>query len=147
MTAGLLLKLPLLSGFLIAATACQTPVLVFSGGLLSGPTITVDSFSFAGQYELLRLEVRPENPYSVILRVSMHDDQLYIDAAENRRWHDYLQDNRNVRIKLGDSIYPATAIQVDDAEITELFRRDRTVYRLVPRKLAGLRAQPRDDPL
>lgn len=147
MTAGLLLKLPLLSGFLIAATACQTPVLVFSGGLLSGPATSVDSFSFAGQYKLLRLEVRPENPYSVILRVSMHDNQLYIDAAQGRRWHDYLQDNRNVRIKLGDSIYLATAIQVDDAEITELFRRDRTIYRLVPRKLAGLRVQARGDPL
>jgi len=142
MTPPKLLRLSLLSSFLITLSACQASVLIFSGGLLSGPLTAADSFSFAAQYKRLRLEVRPEDPYSVILRVSMHDDQLYIDAAQGRRWYAYLQDNQNVRIKLGNTVYPALAIRVDDVEITRLFSRDRTVYRLVPRKLARLKAQP-----
>ncbi len=115
--------------------ACQSPVLIFSGGVLSGPTIETDSFSFAAQFKLLQLEVRPEDAYSVILRVRMYDDQLYIDAAKRRRWHGYLQENNNVRVKLGESVYPATAIRVDDPDITQRFLRGRTVYRLVPRGL------------
>ncbi len=63
----------------------------------------------------------------------MHDNQLYVDAAERRRWHKYLKLNPDVRIKLGDSVYRATAVRVSDPEITKLFLRGRTIYRLVPR--------------
>ena len=112
--------------------ACQSPVLIFSGGTLAGPVSDTDSFTFAAQYKLLQLEVRPEDPYSVNLRVLLHDNQLYIDAAENRRWHKYLKLNQDVRIKLGDSVYRATAVRVSDPEITKLFIRGRTIYRLVP---------------
>lgn len=112
--------------------ACQSPVLIFSGGTLSGPVGDTDSFTFAAQYKLLQLEVRPEDPYSVNLRVLMHDNQLYIDAAEHRRWHKYLKLNHDVRIKLGGSVYRATAVRVSDPEITELFIQGRTIYRLVP---------------
>ena len=120
-------------------TACQSPALVFSGGALSGPAITADSFAFAAQYKLLQLEVRPGDPYSVNLRVSMHNDHLYIDAASSRRWHKYLKQNNHVRVKLGDSVYPATAEPVDDPEIANLFPSGRTIYRLVPRRTQGAR--------
>lgn len=116
------------------ATGCQTPFLTFSGGLLSGPVSDTDSFSFASQYKLLKLEVRPEQPYSVILRVIMRDDQLYIDSAESRRWHTYLKQNAAVRIMLGDSIYLATAVRVDDPEFIKQFLDGRTIYWMVPRQ-------------
>lgn len=125
--------LPLLL-LLVLLNACQSPALVFSGRALSGPTVAADSFAFAAQYKLLQLEVRPEDPYSVNLRVSMHSDRLYIDAAPGRRWHKYLKEDNNVRVKLGASVYPATAERVDDPEITNLFLSGRTIYRLVPRR-------------
>jgi len=118
---------------IIGATGCQTPFLTFSGGLLSGPVTEAESFSFASQYKLLKLEVRPEQPYSVILRVVMRDDQLYIDSAESRRWHTYLKQNTDVRIMLGDSIYLAKAVRVDDPEITKQFLSRRTIYHIIPR--------------
>ncbi len=117
--------------------ACQSPVLIFSGGTLSGSVTDTDSFAFATQYKLLQLEVRPEDPYSVILRVIVHDNLLYIDAAESRRWHKYLKLNPDVRVKLGDSLYRATAVRVSDPEITKHFLHGRTIYRLVPRRLGG----------
>lgn len=131
-----MIKLPIVLLGVVGVVACQSPVLIFSGGTLSGPVIDTDSFSFANQYMLLQLEVRPEDPYSVILRVLMHDSQLYIDAAERRRWHKYLKQNPNVRVKLGGSVYLATAVRVDDPEITKQFLAGRTIYQLVPRRLA-----------
>ena len=132
---GLQFKRATLVLVLTTMLACQSPVLIFSGGALEGPARGTDSFAFAGQFALLQLEVRPEDAYSIILRVLMRDDQLYIDAAKRRRWHRYLQENSQVRVKLGESVYLATAVLVDDPEITKLFLQGRTIYRLVPRAL------------
>ena len=92
-----------------------------------------DSFAFAAEFKLLTLEVRPEQPYSVILRVVTRNENLYIDAANRRRWHTYLQQNPNVRIKLGETVYPATVVRVTDPEVTQQFLPGRTIYRVVPR--------------
>ncbi len=128
-----MIKLSLMLFGIVWLVACQSPVLIFSGGTLSGPVSDPDSFTFAAQYKLLQLEVRPADPYSVNLRVLMHDNELYVDAAEHRRWHKYLKLNHAVRIKLGGSVYPATAVRIDDPEIIKLFINGRTIYRLVPR--------------
>ena len=129
------LKYAPLLALLLTMAACQSPFLVFSGRTLTGPVVEADSFSFAEQFKLLQLEVRPADAYSVLLRVSMIDDRLYIDAAQNRRWHDYLRVNNSVRIKLGGQVYPATAVLVEDPNIARQFLRDRTIYRLDPRSL------------
>ena len=117
----------------VALSACQTPVFLFSGSTLTGEERTVDSFAFAKAYRLLAMEVRPADPYSVNLRVVMRQDQLYIDAAERRRWHKYLKEDPRVRVKLGDHVYPATAVVVEDSELTSQFLKGRTIYRIVPR--------------
>jgi hypothetical protein len=111
---------------------CQSPFLVFSGGALTGPVAETGSFAFADEYALLRLEVRPEKPYSVNLRVVTHDGELYIDAAERRRWQ-YLKVCPNVRVSLGGNVYRATATRVMDPEIVGLFLDGRIIYRLTPR--------------
>ena len=132
--AGSGLKLVLLLLIVIGGSGCQTPFLTFNGGLLAGPVSDTESFAFASRYKLLKLEVRPEKPYSVILRVVMRDDRLYIDSAGSRRWHTYLKQNTDVRVGLGDSIYLATAVRVADPELTRQFPAGRTIYRIVPRK-------------
>jgi hypothetical protein len=111
---------------------CQSPFLVFAGGELGAVESSADSFAFADDYTLLKLEVRPEQPYSVILRVTVIDGALYIDAAERRRWHTYLQANPKVRVQLGDAVYPAQAVPVSDPAITGRFLSGRIVYRIDP---------------
>lgn len=81
---------------------------------------------------MLQLETRPTDPYSVNLRVTVIDDQLYIDAAEQRKWHAYLKEDPKVRVKLGARIYPAIAIVVNDEKVLRHFLAGRTVYRLDP---------------
>lgn len=118
----------------VFSVGCQTPILVFSGQALSGRVCETESFAFADQFDLLQLEVRPDAPYSVILRVMVRHGELYIDAAERRRWHTYLKQDSRVRVRIGHCIYPATAVRVDNAEITAEFMAGRTIYRIVPRR-------------
>ena len=112
--------------------ACQSPFLLFSGGALRGPVAYADSFAFAGQYRTLELEVSGESPYSVILRVVIRGEHLYIDAAQRRRWHTLLKQNQMVRVKLGGSVYPARAVQIEDPDLIRQFLPGRTIYRLLP---------------
>lgn len=111
-------------------SGCQTPFLVFPGKALEGQVATTTSFAFAEDYDLLLLET---GDYSVILRSTVIDGELYIDAAPARRWGKRLRQSQDVRIKLGDTIYPATAVVVVNPDIIDRFLSGRTVYKIVPR--------------
>ena len=118
----------------VLLSSCGTPFLTLPGGSLRGEVTEVESFSFAARYQLLQLETRPASPYSVYLRVIVRDGNLYIDAAQHRRWHRYIQEDSRVRIKLGDHIYTALAEKVSSPEEVSGFIKGRTIYRLVPSK-------------
>jgi hypothetical protein len=118
--------------FLIALSGCQTAFLTLPGKQLTGTEIPTSSFKFAAGFSLLQLEVRPAKPYSVWLRVVMKVDELYIDAAPNRRWHTYLKDESRVRVKLGNNIYPAEAVLITDEKLLKTFLSGRSIYRLDP---------------
>ncbi|MEM7365803.1 MAG: hypothetical protein AAF525_17430 [Pseudomonadota bacterium] len=104
-----------------------------AGGQLSGQEQDVDNFSFANQFTLLRLETRPSKPYSVNLRVTVIDGQLYVDAAPGRKWGKHLAVDPNVRIQLGRVVYAARALRVYDEDIVKNFLAGRHVYRMDPR--------------
>lgn len=125
-------KILLASLLLMLAGACQSPFLIFPGKEIRGEVSAADNFSFAKDFSILKLETRPRNPYSIFLRVTLIKDQLYIDAAPTRRWHDYIQNDHRVRIQLGEFIYPARAIVVEDPNIKAHFIKSRTIYRIVP---------------
>jgi hypothetical protein len=114
-------------------SGCQSPLLVFPGKQLQGETAQAENFEFAADYRLLTLEVNPDDPYSVYLRATVIDGQLYIDAAPARRWGRHIASNREVRIKLGTKIYPAIADSVSDPDILSSFLNGRAVYRITPR--------------
>ena len=117
---------------LLGLSGCQNPVLVFAGGSLEGEMGETDSWIFAKEYKLMQLETRPDNPYSVYLRVTVIDDDLYLDAAPRRRWHQHIQQDNRVRIKIGDFIYRARTVLVSDPAIISSFLPGRTIYRIEP---------------
>ncbi len=100
-------------------------------GELRGEERRVESFDFASEYRILQLETRPADPYSVNLRVTVIDGELFIDAGD-RRWHEHLQEDPRVRVRLGRFVYPAIAIEVSDPNVKKRFSSSRTVYRLEP---------------
>ena len=118
---------------LLFVLSCQLNPL--AGGEMSGPERSVDTFDFASQFALLRLETRPNNPYAVNLRVTVIEGELYVDSATGRRWGKFLADDPNVRIRLGKTIYPARAEQILDKDIVERFPQGRHIYRMEPRSL------------
>ena len=113
-------------------TGCQTPFLVFPGKALKGEPQLANSFMMAKRHKLLKLEVNPDAPYSVILRVTIIDDQLYVDAAPTRKWAAYLRASNKVKIGLGKQVYAAIAVRVKDPRITDHFLNGREIYRLMP---------------
>ena len=70
----------------VLLSGCQTPFLVFPGGEIQAIASEADSFAFARDHATLVLEVDADGPYSVILRTTVIEGELYIDAAPARRW-------------------------------------------------------------
>jgi|TARA_B110000263_G_C15176158_1_gene449313 hypothetical protein len=124
-------KIGFLCAFLLLA-GCPNPTLLLPGKQLVGPTESVDSFAFAQQFSVLQLELNPDQPYSVNLRVTVIDGNLYIDASKQRRWYRHLKENNQVRIKLGSVIYTAKAVVEHRGEVTRQFLSKHIVFRLEP---------------
>ena len=117
---------------IVLLAGCQSPFLVFPGKALQGEPAITDSFAFAEAFTLLQLETNVIQPYSVFLRTTIIDGELYIDAAPARRWGKHLSQSAEVRIKLGDKIYPARAVEISDPVLKEKFLSGRALYRLLP---------------
>ena len=105
------------------------PFMVFPGGALSGEVVTqpVSDWSFADDL-FVDLEVRPSDPYSVVLNYVIQDGKLYIDPAEGRTWFDYLREDPRVRVRFDGKVYPCTAVLAGKPGELEDFPEDRFVY-------------------
>ena len=91
-----------------------------SGGELAGTLSEVpDSWQLDEMSGLAQLETRPEDPYSINLTYVQLDGRFYIYAGDTRtNWVQHIEQNPHVRIRVGDTIYPARASRVlDDEEI------------------------------
>lgn len=127
----LLRTILLTTGYSFLMAGCSTPFLTLPGKSLQGVEENAASWEFASQYKIMQLETRPLNPYSVYHRVLLKNNNLYLDAAEHRRWHEYIKQDPNVRVKLGDKIYKARAEVVTDPAELQGFLKGRTIYRLI----------------
>jgi hypothetical protein len=118
--------------------ACGGPFLVIPGGALSGEVATepVADWNFASEYTFVDLEVRPTEPYSVELNYIVRDGNLYIDPKQGKRWFEYLREDPNVRVRFGDTVYPAVAVLVGKPGELEGFDADRFIYRIDSRPTA-----------
>lgn len=116
-------------GFLIIS--CSTPFLTLPGKSLQGIEANAESWEFAAEFKIMQLETRLLNPYSVFHLVVLKHNNLYLNAAKHRRWHDYIKQDPEVRVKLGDKIYRAIAVEVTDPEELKDFSTRRTIYRLI----------------
>jgi hypothetical protein len=118
--------------------ACGGPFLVIPGGALSGEVATepVTDWTFATEYSFIDLEVRPSDPYSVVLNYVVKDGNLYIDPKQGRSWFEYLREDPNVRVRFGDTVYPVIAVLVGKPGELEGFDADRFIYRLDSRPSA-----------
>jgi len=113
---------------------CSGPFLFLPGGALRGELHQepVSDWSFVDARSVA-LETRPRDPYSVQIGYVVRDGRLYIDAAEGRRWHEYIREDPRVRVRFDGAVYPLEAVLVGRPGELEGFDPERYVYRLDPR--------------
>ena len=90
------------------------------GKRLQGEEATelIDDWSFATQYRRVNVEVRPSDPYSVNAGYFVHDQALYISSAKSR-WAQFLVQDPNMRIRVGDKLYRVRATRMEGADLEE----------------------------
>jgi len=110
----------------------------FSSSELDGTVTPIpQSWSNVAQADIIQLETRPEDPYSVNLWVLGMHNYLYVYAGDNRaKWVDHIDANPNVRLGHAGKIYELAPTQVDDEAEFNLFAQDwATKYGNLPRNM------------
>jgi len=97
------------------------PYSIIPGRQLIGEEVTgpIDDWSFVLQYRTVTNEVRPSDPYSVNTGYVFHDGVLYVISGKGggSRWAQFLLQDPNMRIRVGDKLYPVRATRVEDPEL------------------------------
>ncbi len=97
------------------------PYAIIPGKQLVGEEVTepIDDWSFVLQYRTVTNEVRPSDPYSVNTGYVFHDGAIYVmsGGGGESRWAQFLIQDPNMRIRVGDKLYRARATRVEDPEL------------------------------
>ena len=97
------------------------PYSIIPGRQLRGEEVTesIDDWSFALQYRTVTNEVRPSDPYSVNTGYVVHEGVLYVPSGSGgeSRWAQFLLQDPNMRIRVGDKLYRVRATRVEDPEL------------------------------
>jgi len=90
------------------------------GKRLRGEEVTesIDDWSFAQQYRRVNVEVRPSNPYSVNAGYFVHERALYVSSSKSR-WAQFMLQNPNVRVRVGDKLYRVRATRMEGANLEQ----------------------------
>jgi hypothetical protein len=114
-----LLALAVLAG--LAWLLRSDPVGPISGRALRGEEAAYpDDWRFSDAHTTIALEARPDDPHSVTTICFVHEGVLHVPAqgGSGKRWTHYVVEDPRVRLKVGDTVYPARAIRVEDADPT-----------------------------
>ena len=97
------------------------PYAIIPGKQLIGEEVTgpIDDWSFVQQYRTVTNEVRPSDPYSVNTGYIFHDGVVYVMSGRGgeSRWAQFLLQDPNMRIRVGDKLYRVRATRVEDPEL------------------------------
>ena len=90
-----------------------------SGTVVEGP---VGDWSPIDAVDVIQVETRPEDPYSVSTWVARVDDGIYVFAGnEESPWVQNIQADPRVRIRVEGRIYELRAAKVEDLETKRAF--------------------------
>jgi len=95
-------------------TACTEPFVTIPGGQLKGNTVSAPD-SWSSVSEVVQLEVRPSDPYSLNIWAVEDSGYLYV-ATTDSKWVGFIADNDEVRVKIEENLYEFHAVHVKDTE-------------------------------
>jgi len=99
------------------------PIFMLAGKRLNGEEASYPGdWSFTNDYPTIFVESRPDDPHSVTTSCWLHEGTLYIPAqsASTKSWTHYVLEDPRVRIKVGDTVYPARLDRVAEETIPRL---------------------------
>lgn len=107
---------------LITCTAvlsgCAEPFIVFAGDALTGEVSDPPAdWTALNEEEIIQLETRPDDPYSVNIWMVAHGPDLYVATGNDpTNWSKNIDNNPDVRVRIRGVIYELEAHRVDDLE-------------------------------
>ncbi len=108
----------LLISFTTALTGCAEPFIVLAGGELAGEVSDppVD-WTDLNDEEIIQLETRPDDPYSVNIWMVGSGPDLYVATGDDpTNWTENIDANPDVRVRIRGVVYALEANRVDDLE-------------------------------
>ena len=116
-----LAKFAVIGGLAVAGCGPIGPI---PGGALSGESgaASVVDWSFADDVENAQIETRPSDPHSVNTWFAAVGERLYVPTSmilgpktpSKRSWVAHVDEDPNVRIRLGDTVFDRRASRVED---------------------------------
>ena len=105
------------------ATLTGCDFIPFSGGKLEGKLAEIPAdWAKVAQPDVIQLETRPGDPYSVKLWIIGHGPLLYVHAGANRAaWVEHIEADANVRVLIDGDLYELAAERVADQEEFDAF--------------------------
>ncbi len=104
------MKLVLLSTLLIFLASCTDPVIGVPGGKLKGEQTSVPQ-SWGSVPDVVQLEMRPDDPYSINIWAVVSNGNLYI-ATREANWLPFIRANDMVRVRMDRKVYDLSAAEV-----------------------------------
>ncbi len=103
---------------LLATLLSGCDLIPFSSGELSGSlTEPPADWTAVASEDVIELETNPAEPYSVKLWIIGQGADLYVHAGANRAtWVEHIEQDDNVRLLIGESLYELRAVRVESAE-------------------------------
>ena len=108
---------------LLLALGCD-PISMVPGGELSGTVKpTPADWSFTDSVEIVQLETRPEDPYSVNIWGVAAKGAFYVASGrgEENAWARHLAEDPRVRLRVNEDIYELRAVRTDDPAERDAF--------------------------
>ncbi len=108
----------LMATLLVLYLSRSDPFGTIPGKRLRGEEVTepINDWTFANQYRRVNVEVRPSDPYSVNAGYFVHERGLYVSSSQSR-WAQFMLQDPNIRIRVGDKLYPVRATRVEQPEL------------------------------
>lgn len=106
------------STLLIVAMVSACSYVPFSGGSLDGvPTEALTDWRTLAEIDIIQLETRPEDPYSVKLWVIAQEHHLYVYAGDNySQWAQNIDANPKVRLQADNALFALDAARVTNQD-------------------------------
>ncbi len=107
----------------LLALGCD-PISMLPGGALSGTVKpTPVDWSSTDSVEIVQLETRPEDPYSVNVWGVAARGAFYVASGrgESNAWARHISEDPRVRLRVNDALYELRAVRTEDPSEREAF--------------------------